>query len=67
MRGFRVKDVPGYIIIGALLAVSTYAALRAPGRQLPSGFDAEWQCAPNGRSGPDYCIKKSQLAPRAVQ
>ena len=67
MHRFRFKDVPGLIIVGALLAFSTYTAVTRPNRPPPSGFGAEWQCGPNGRSGPDYCIKKSQLAPRAVQ
>jgi hypothetical protein len=66
MSKFRLKDIPGFIIAGALLVFSTYAVMKLPNRKLAPGLDGDWQCAPGGRAGPDSCIKKSLLAPRAL-
>jgi hypothetical protein len=47
----------------ALGSFFLFMYFKLPDWRRPSGFGPEWQCTPTGRGGPDFCIKKSLLAP----
>jgi hypothetical protein len=57
------KDVPGTVLVVALVSFCLYWCVKHPDWQKPLGFGPEWQCTPNGGSGPDFCYKKLPAEP----
>jgi hypothetical protein len=59
MRWPTWKDIPGAILMIALIAGLLYWHLKNPNwQQRPAGFGLEWQCTQSGRAGADFCYKK---------
>jgi hypothetical protein len=51
------KELPGIVLVVALVSFLLYWHIKNPNWQRPTGFGTEWQCTPSARSGPDFCLK----------
>lgn len=57
MRWPKRKDIPGVVLVIAVVFFLLYWHLKHPDWQRPSGFGPEWQCTQSGKAGPDFCYK----------
>jgi hypothetical protein len=56
MKWPKKQDIPGTVLVIALVAIMFYWHFTHPEWQMPSGFGPEWQCPPGAK--PDFCYKK---------
>ena len=65
MPKLKPSDIPGLVIVAAILAYTLYFTLTHPNMKPASNFGPEWKCFGEGKGTAGFCIKKDLLAPHA--